>query len=42
MGEGGQKVVGDFNRTGNMHRGREGIVGALAHIHMVIGVNGLF
>ena len=38
----GQQMVGDFHRAGNVHSGRESVVRALAHVDMVIRMDGLF
>ncbi len=38
----GDQMLGDDLGAGNVHRGGEGVVGRLAHVHMVVRVNGAF
>ncbi|KAI3478944.1 hypothetical protein L1887_59065 [Cichorium endivia] len=39
--EGGDEVVGDLGDRGDVHGGGEGVVGGLAHVDVVVGVDGV-
>ncbi len=42
MFKGGDEAILDSDRSGNLHGGGEGVVGGLAHVDMIVGVDGVF